>query len=69
MTKLRLLKVIVQPVFVLDDGETLTEQTGQPVEAPASEWPTFATGTFAEGFVASRQEIEQAADAPAGPAS
>ncbi len=69
MTKLRLLKVIVQPVFVLDDGETLIEQAGQPVEVPASEWPTFATGAFAEGFNALRQQIEGAGEAPPSAAS
>jgi len=50
MTKLRLLKVIVQPVFVLDDGDQLTEQPAQAVEVSPQDWPTFATTTFAEGF-------------------
>lgn len=62
MTKLRLLKVIVQPVFVLDDGEILTEQVGQAVEVSASEWPTFATGSFAEGFEGLRRQIEGPGD-------
>jgi hypothetical protein len=58
VSKLRLLKVIVQPVFVVDDGETLIEQPAQPVEVSPAEWPTFATGRFAEGFDALRQQVE-----------
>lgn len=40
--QLRLLKVVVQPVYVLDDGETLTEQPAQPATIPAKDWPSFA---------------------------
>jgi hypothetical protein len=56
--RLRLLKVIVQPVFVVDDGEFLTEHTAEPVEVPAAEWPTYATTQFAVGFDALRQQVE-----------
>lgn len=55
---LRLLKVIVQPVFVVDDGENLVEQPAQPVEVAAAEWPTFAAGRFAQGFEELRQQVE-----------
>ena len=58
MATLRLLKVIVQPIFVLDDGETLTEQAAQPLEVSAGEWPSFPTGRFAESFDALRREVE-----------
>lgn len=58
MRRLRLLKVVVQPVFVVDDGETLTEQAAQPMEVPAAEWPGFAEGRFAEGFESLRQQVE-----------
>jgi hypothetical protein len=65
MTKLRLLKVIVQPVFVVDDGETLTEQPAQPVSVSPAEWPTFATTTFVEGMEALQAEIDgQGPDRP-----
>jgi hypothetical protein len=56
--KLRLLKVIVQPVFALDDGETLTEQPGEPVVVSPAEWPSFATERFAQGFEVLRQQVE-----------
>lgn len=46
MSKLRLVKVIVQPVFVLDDGETITEVDHQPIVIPAAEWPTYSSERF-----------------------
>lgn len=47
MTKrLRLVKVIVQPVFVLDDGDTIQEMPHQPIEIPAAEWPTYSGDRF-----------------------
>lgn len=46
MKQLRLLKVIVQPVFVIDDGESLSEETGNTLSVPASQWKEFATETF-----------------------
>jgi len=56
--KLRLLKVICQPIFVVDDGETLVEQAAQPVTVPAAEWPTYAAGRYADGFEALRVQVE-----------
>lgn len=41
MRKLRLLKVLVHPIFVVDDGETLDEFPNQPSEIPAAEWDEF----------------------------
>ena len=46
MKRLRLVKVIVQPVFVVDDGDTLTELPADPSTVSAAAWPAFA----AEGF-------------------
>lgn len=40
--RLRLLKVVVQPTYAWDDGETLTEQQTSPTEIPARDWPAFA---------------------------
>ena len=56
--KLRLLKVICQPIFVLDDGENLTEQAAEPVSVPAAEWPTYPTEAFARSFETLRREVE-----------
>ncbi|MGI8807515.1 MAG: hypothetical protein ACR2KK_06685 [Acidimicrobiales bacterium] len=58
--KLRLLKVICQPVFVLDDGENLVEQTAEPVVVTAAEWPTYATEAFARSFDTLRTQVEAA---------
>ena len=46
MSKLRLVKVVVQPFFVLDDGENITELEHQPTVIPASEWPTYSSERF-----------------------
>lgn len=46
--RLRLVKVVIQPHFVLDDGEHLTEQVAQAVEVTAADWPTYATDRFPE---------------------
>lgn len=43
---LRLVKVIVQPIIVLDDGQTLTEVEQPPVTIPADEWPTYSSERF-----------------------
>lgn len=44
--KLRLVKVIVQPVFVLDDGENVSEVENSIVAIPAAEWPTYSSERF-----------------------
>ncbi len=44
--RVRLLKVVVQPVFVLDDGEELTEVQHPAAAIPAVEWPTYSSERF-----------------------
>lgn len=47
--RVRLLKVVVQPVFVIEDGDGYLEDLAtDPVTVSAKEWPTFATERFAE---------------------
>lgn len=46
MGKLRLVKVHVQPVFVVDDGENITEIEHPPVTIPAAEWATYSSERF-----------------------
>lgn len=58
MRRLRLLKVVVQPIFVIDDGETLTEHAAEPVIVSPKDWPTFATTTFLAGVEHLRTQIE-----------
>lgn len=57
--RLRLLKVVVQPVFVVDDGTELREIPTQPVTVSATDWPTFPTAGFAEATEALRTEVER----------
>jgi hypothetical protein len=58
MTRIRLLKVIVQPIFVVDDGERLIEQVAEPVTVSPADWPTFATTTFVEGMAALQAQLD-----------
>jgi hypothetical protein len=44
--KLRLVKVAVQPFFVLDDGDSITEIDHAATLIPASEWPTYSSERF-----------------------
>lgn len=60
MSRLRLLKVVVQPVFVMDDGEQLHEHPAQPVAVSPADWPTFATTTFVEGMAALQAQFDGA---------
>jgi hypothetical protein len=55
--RLRLLKVIVQPVFVLDDGETLSEVTPQPFVVTAKEWPTYPVDGFLRQFAEAEEQF------------
>jgi len=65
MRKLRLLKVIVQPVFVVDDGEQLVEQTAEPVVVLPADWPTFATTAFLDGVQQLQEQLDAEDDPPA----
>ena len=63
MPKLRLVKVLVQPVFVLDDGETITEIEHGSIAIPAAEWPTYS----AERFPAEVEKWQAVIDAEYAP--
>ena len=41
MIRLRLLKVIIQPVFVVDDGESLVEKPSDPVTVNPADLDAF----------------------------
>jgi hypothetical protein len=59
MPKLKLVKVLVQPVFVLDDGENVTELDHPPVAIPAAEWPTYSGERFPREVKAWQKQIDQ----------
>lgn len=58
MPKLRLIKVLVQPVFVLDDGENVTEIEHQAVAIPAAEWPTYSNERFPREVKAWQKQLD-----------
>lgn len=62
--KLRLVKVVTQAHFVLDDGETLKEVSTQPVEVAAADWEAFPTGQFKEAAEKLEAQIQGSELAP-----
>jgi hypothetical protein len=62
MPKLRLVKVLVQPVFVLDHGDHITEVEHGVVAIPADEWPSYSS----ERFPREVREWQQRIDAEHG---
>jgi hypothetical protein len=58
LPKLRLLKLIIQPVFVVDDGEGLTELTAEPVVVAAQDWPDYPRKGFQDSFEKLRAQVE-----------
>lgn len=57
--KLRLLKVTVQPVYVIDDGESLNEAQTQPIVISPADWPDYPATLEAQ-----RAEQEKALNEP-----
>ena len=62
--KLRLIKVLVQPVFVLDDGETITEIEHPATAIPASEWPTYSSERFPRELAVWQAQLDEGAPPP-----
>lgn len=63
--RVRLLKVHVQPVFVIDDGESLEELTGQPIMVSAASWRDFGENSFGpEDLEAIAAQYAAAQEAP-----
>lgn len=59
--RVRLLRVTVQPEFVVDDGDTLSPLPLQAVEIPAAQWIEFAADNFAKAIAAIQEQVDQAA--------
>lgn len=57
--RLRLVKVVVQPVFVLDDGENVTELEHPAIAIPAAEWPTYSSERFPAEVAAWEAELNK----------
>lgn len=52
---IRLLKMIVQPILVDDDGETLKEVQVEPLVVSAEEWAEFST----QGWETALKRLEE----------
>jgi hypothetical protein len=61
MRRLRLVRVVVQPYFVLDDGVTITELEHPPMVIPASEWPTYSSERFPAELEIWQSKLEEEA--------
>lgn len=66
MLRLRLVKVLVQPVFVADDGESITEIEHPPMAIPAAEWPTYSGGRFPREMAQYEAQLQQEGEAQHG---
>lgn len=58
MPRVALVKVRVQPVFVLLDGDEVTEVAHPVVTIPAAEWPTYSSERFPAEVEAWQQRID-----------
>lgn len=61
--ELRLLKVVVQPIMVLDDGNSLREVPVDPITVPANEWPNYPTGRFVQQMKELQGQLAQTIEA------
>ena len=59
MSKLRLVKVLVQPVFVLDDDESFTEVEHPAVAIPAADWPLYSSERFPMEVAAWQAQLDR----------
>lgn len=55
--RLRLVSVLVQPQFMVDDGDSLEPLTVQPITVPASEWGNVLA-LVAAGVEQLREQVE-----------
>jgi hypothetical protein len=46
MKRVRLIKVLVQPVLIVDDGETLVELDHPAIAIPAEQWSAYSSERF-----------------------
>ncbi len=61
--RLRPISYIIQPQFVVDDGDSLTPVPVQPITVSAADWPSVVV-LMAQATEQLRQQVE----APAAPA-
>jgi hypothetical protein len=57
--RIRLVKVVVQPVFVIDHGDHLEEVEHPATVIPAEEWPTYSSERFPREVAAWQERLNQ----------
>jgi hypothetical protein len=57
--RLKLVKVVVQPHFVIDHGDHADELIHPPIAIPASEWPRYSSERFPRELAAFRKQIAE----------
>lgn len=55
--RVRLVQVVVQPVLVTDDGETLAPLQVEPIPVPANEWNTFVETGLTEALAGLEERV------------
>jgi hypothetical protein len=60
---IRLLRVVVQPVLVLDDGTTLEEVQHPPITITPDKWPDYSAKTFPAELAQFQKELDAEANA------
>jgi hypothetical protein len=58
--RLRHVKTVMQHTLVLDDGQTLTEFTGEPVTVSADKWDEYVNGGFERGVRDAEKNLRDA---------
>jgi len=60
--KIKLVKVLVQPVFVLDHGDHLSEIDHPTTAIPADEWPSYSSERFPREVAEWQKRLDQGED-------
>lgn len=58
MAKLRLVKVLVQPVFVLDHGSRIEEIEHGAIAIPGADWPAYSGERFPAEVAAWQAQLD-----------
>lgn len=65
----RPVKFIVQPVFLVDDGEHLDELPVDPIAVSARDWPEWAAGGWRVALAALQASVAENSSGSEGDAS
>jgi hypothetical protein len=59
MSRLRLVKVLVQPVFVVDHGDSIEEIEHPVIAVPSAEWPTYSSERFPREMAEWQSQLDE----------